>query len=238
MPDVLLEEAHLECFLELMYGRDSTPAYSKQESPDFLLHHQGQTIGIEHTQIFKSKDNADRAEESLEDDLARRLAARLPINGINIQASIDFNIEPHMQLEEREALVEQIYQAISERVILEGVKEVELYEFALEDERIERVVCFATLRAVPNTVNPIREGWVKSSAIIEIEQAIDKKLSKVARYRSQCDEIWLLVVADGRVPSSYFAHQGECIAINSDLGFDRVYFLNAFQRSITKVISR
>jgi len=238
MPDVVLEEEHFRCFLELLYPEQDLASYSKQESPDFLFSYSGRRIGVEHTQIFKSKDNSDRAEESLEDDLARRLAERFPINGINIQASIDFNIEPHMQLEEREHLVDEIHRAIRERVVLEGVKEVELFEFSIADERIVRVVCFATKRAVPNTVNPIREGWVKSSAIIEIEQAIDKKLSKIERYRDQCDEIWLLVVADGRVPSSYFAHQGECIAINSNLGFDKVYFLNAFQRSITEVISR
>ena len=58
---------------------------------------------------------------------------------------------------------------------------------------------------------------------------INQKNDKVGKYREQCDEIWLLIVVDGFLPSTWFDVSGEALKQTYQSSFDRTYLFD-FQK--------
>ena len=59
-----------------------------------------------------------------------------------------------------------------------------------------------------------------------IEEAINLKNKKVEEYRSRCDKIWLLLVVDGFLPSSWFEVKGPALEETYKSNFDKTYILD------------
>jgi hypothetical protein len=73
-----------------------------------------------------------------------------------------------------------------------------------------------------------RVGWVPQLNMPDLGRRIAEQESRLAAYRSRCNEVWLLIVADGRAPSSFgeFAEAVRRQEFHS--AFDRLFFFRYF----------
>ncbi|MGZ5095045.1 MAG: hypothetical protein ACXWCY_25240 [Burkholderiales bacterium] len=90
---------------------------------------------------------------------------------------------------------------------------------------------FSRLGAVPH----VRD------IVPRVQQILDEKQRKIPGYRSYCDEVWLLIVADGSTMQSYVVvDENDDLSIHDLVSsFDRAYFLSVtHQRVVELSLSR
>jgi len=74
-------------------------------------------------------------------------------------------------------------------------------------------------------------GFVTELPVSRVKERIEAKNAKLSDYRSQCDAVWLLIVVDGRQPSTFFDVSGQALRETYDSSFDRTYLFD-FRNSI------
>lgn len=67
-------------------------------------------------------------------------------------------------------------------------------------------------------------GIVTSVTDEHILNVIDKKISKIESYRCNCDEVWLLIVADGSWQSGMLRYNGLELSLDNK-GFNEIWLL-------------
>ena len=78
-------------------------------------------------------------------------------------------------------------------------------------------------------------GWVQMDFVPELQHAIDEKNSRHARYRQQCDECWLLIVASGGRPSGLFEPSSETRNHVYSSSFAKTFFMEAFSGRLVEL---
>lgn len=238
MPNLIKERLHFEKFLSVL-NTMAPCKYEIDESPDFRFCLAGRTIGVEHTQIFLdgSKDTKLVALESIGNDIARRVQNKGTKLRVNFQATLLFNLRESIKEKQREQLACDIFNEIKTALGNSQPTGFESFEVRPKDDRITSIRFVATMQKLNSRVMVARAGWVKQTIDEEVIDAITKKNTKSTQYATKCDEIWLLIVADGHDPSSLFDNQPPVLNIECECVFDKVYYLDHFKKRLTEVIT-
>lgn len=235
MPDEASEERHFLLLKEhLELGEDVF--VEKSESPDFLFRNSGRIIGVEHTEIFLDKEYPLQAIESVEDKIlsfAEKYADRNEY--IPARTKILFGDVRGIKAKQREVLAANIADYVQEHLL--ASKKNDFEQIRLESSFKEVKAIYATVmpRGFENHYFAPRAGWVKPDATKELSDSILRKSKKLESCRSKCDEAWLLIVADGRNPSSLLGKGGGVQPVKSLHGFDRVFFMFYITKYVQEV---
>jgi len=237
MPNIVREKIHFEAFLVELYGHVLTD-YGKGESPDFNFEIDNRRVGVEHTQIFLegSKNIRLIALESIGNDISRRIQKKGQGLDLNFQATILLNLSGSLNKYEREKLSSQIFDYIVQEVAGDYPQELKHYQIRPNNRLVSSITFAATMQDISTRVTVARAGWVKRTIDEEVKEAISKKKVKIERYSNEFDTVWLLVVADGYGPSSFFDDQPSQIIINTDSPFDKVFYLDFYKKRLSEVI--
>jgi hypothetical protein len=246
MPGVLawsaqkeVERQHLHSFRGLCPG---FPAgnLTEGETPDFVVTTpSGWRIGIEHTQVFKqpgadgTPEQADEATKNFITMAAKQHAEALGLPPVRV--TLFFN--PHylrrsvgnrrqsLTKAERQSVAEKIAAFVAAKMPDEGgfvecdwrpgqPRQVDLIHIDRQQRRGRHVWWCLEMNAI------------QSDAIERFQEAITKKDKNYETCISECDECWLLVVANSFQSSGTIHQDSASILQTYTSPFTRVYFLD------------
>ena len=237
MPDIDAELRHFD-LLSKHVGFQSSWKVTRPDPPDFLVHHPEKIIGVEHTKVFLEKDYPLQAKESIEDDISNMAEEYANKNGfIPARTKLLFGDVKGLNKSERTRLAHSISRQVQSELILSSSKQFEQTRFDPNLKEVRAICATVMPPGFENHYFASRAGWVKPDASNEVYAVIQKKSKKLANYQTQCDEAWLLVVAEGRNPSSLLG-KGKGVQIMPSLhGFTRVFFMFFITQFVQEVVA-
>jgi hypothetical protein len=75
-------------------------------------------------------------------------------------------------------------------------------------------------------------GWIMENFTEKLQEVITSKESRIRGYDSECNELWLLVVAENSTAAAGFDPSESTLAHPYVSSFNRVFFLDLFKREI------
>lgn len=241
------ERAHFKLFAALLAkvpGELPLRLLSHDDNPDFLASVQDQTIGIEHTELFKR----------------RARSRKRPCKPAELEG-----IQQGIIRKARESYTSQGHPSVAVRVwFYPGMKHTklatgrsgkiadELSQFVAEWVRVphpldqwprpgNRIpeISHLSIHEGPSEWVKGNPAWVRPPHVLELQQTIDEKNSKYDVYRKRCDECWLLIAADKFNPAQGYEFTRDDRALRHcyRAKFERVFFLELGDRWL-KELSR
>lgn len=203
------------------------------EHPDFLIHSATGTIGIELVDYVSGHSragSAERMQEELRDRIVGQAQTAFESDHDEI-VWVTFFWYPGVQFTKSSprqlgpVIAEWVARALPQTI--PGKSSIERDD--LEGSVLEYKLVCADIRREASLE---RSYWTNAEAGFlgsqpeELQAVITSKDSKFSEYRRACDEVWLLVVADGRHISSTFSPEEETLAHAYHSPFDRVFFFD------------
>jgi hypothetical protein len=239
-----LEHAHL------MHFKDIFPDFpdgdvSHDDKPDFIVHYKDSpnTIGIEHTQIFKPDDSNKPIGNiwKYHDEIGKKIAQRarcLYLENHNLPLIV--TISPFPDIEIKESDIEKIAKKVVNVISSTNIK---LSETICLQPTVSNSDIFPKEigRLYISTPKNQKEGlwkWSGSGWSIEltpklIQDEIDKKEDKLVIYKLKCETAWLLLVVDDSRNPSFLDISHSSLEHIYETKFDRVFiFWNATLRFV------
>jgi CRISPR/Cas system-associated exonuclease Cas4 (RecB family) len=201
------------------------------ESPDFILQHNNSKIGIEVTRIFKSEKIDGMSTHALESE--RNSVVTIAMNKYaelekfpEIDVAVFFGTYPKITKSQRYELAKKL-----KNIVVNNLPET--------DNTIRINNDFENLDIYPECISQIRisnfsfitknhwqvpvAGIVQKKFIKELQEILNNKNSKIEAYKENCDECWLLVVADSNFPSSFCDPDSDTMNNKYDCRFERAF---------------
>jgi len=195
--------------------------------PDFHITSHKAPIGLELTRFFPLGENRKR-QESEQDHivaLAREIYAGRGLPVLNVRVNWDYSYLPTKR--DRGSIPESLAAIVSDNAPSIG-------------GQIKIDLCDEPMPVLPPGVNSVdidrmfdyefhlwqspRYEFVPDIHSDEIQSVIDLKSKKFSKYNGPCDEIWLLIVAEGFAPSSFGRPTDELKAHKYQGRFQRAFF--------------
>lgn len=224
------ELTHLEHFKEV-YTFFPDGEIESTETPDFIVHTQDKILGIEHTEIFQP-GLSDGTSLQAQDGLAQRVVSKanslyLEQYGQPLLVQIFFNYRVMIHKKDVDRLAKAVVHLIETTPIEPGnpITLRRTTENSVDfPNEIARLHIYAHPNGKENKWRSSSAGWIPEVTPEFVQEQINQKEQKLDNYKSQCSEIWLLLVADNlRNPSSVDLSQ-LALAYQYSTGFDRVFF--------------
>lgn len=234
------ERIHLNLFKEL---NSEFPGQTiiDHESPDFLIPiANGKTIGIEIIDYIRGQNSSGSIMRETE-SLRKRLISNSQTEFEKTDKTpleVLFHFYPGKRLDSRDfpGLSKEITNFVSKSI---PEKEKGWVQITLNRRNtpqnskfhnwIAWIRIFRHASSEPSFWSNSDSGWIDTGKT-EIHQIIQGKESKITSYRKNCDEIWLLIIADGKEMSSIVALEDEVKNGGFQTQFEKVFFLDRLQK--------
>lgn len=204
----------------------------QSENPDFLIYTSQGILGIEHTELFQEDGKrTQQAQESIEDRLLQLAEEEYnKIESTPVQVNWGFHQRFVLPNSERQIFAKKLAELVAFNITKHTERAFSLEQG--EESLPEGVSHISFLRQdYKRKTNwfVLRAGWSRDDTVERIQAVIYKKNQRYKDYRKRCSKAWLLIVADGFNPSSFFE-------VNEDIenhtflaSFDKVFFLECSQ---------
>ena len=242
---MILSDQKKKEYAHLLAFKESIPDFPKGqialdgEHPDFLIHATTGIIGIEHTEVYHKprKDGSSlQATETYVHQILRR-AKEIHDDQGGEPALVWLNLTRQARL--NKAKVEALATALADIVQMRmppNQESTKIRQTWNTKSELPEEFSSVTIFRIDNLKDPV---WapVMASAIPDIpsdfvQERINHKNEKVVKYRKRCDEVWLLIVVYGFLPSTWFDVSGEALKELYQSDFDRTYLFD-FQKGNT-----
>ncbi len=211
---------------------------SSQEKPDVIVLTAQGRIGIEVTRIYHKSPAGERSLKQMESERGAVVLEALRIyekKGLpNLLVKIDCNCDTTFNKRNRGKSASALANLVASNIpqpnnsvtIENDWKNSRLfpYEFCTVD--ILRLSSFTK-----NYWDDSSFGYFREYFVVELQEVISGKESKLRSYSSDCAAHWLLVVAENSSPSSFFDPSAATLNHCYNSSFDRVFLLEPFGRS-------
>lgn len=228
------ERKHFDLFLKAC---DCIPDGVIEESdpPDFLIHSDKSILGIEHTEYFEKDKSGfafSKKDERLQDRVSNSLGPYC--NHIGIPPTIlNISWKPKKPLTSSRVkpLIYNIAKLININMPEEGkivflsLRNIKGNEFPSE---LIGLSIYRSTKIDSTSVSTTRGAWENIIKTDELKNIIDEKEKKLPLYRDKCDEVWLLIVAEGLAPSSITELESEIYNYSFNSQFDRIFFFDLY----------
>lgn len=243
------ERSHLVRFLESLAG---APAGFREfgDRPDLVVHsYMGHRIGIEHTQLFQTDaahgTRFPKEVESLESrcvEEARTLFEEQ--GGPPLYVYVYFNERPIRKTDLR-VIAERLATVVARIAPTApgAQREVEAWSYnrtARETipDQVEELWIIKPSRGDSVSLWGVpRGGAVPELTRERIQEVIDGKGAKLAAYRRACDEVWLVLVADGCSPATDLRLPPNFTEAFT-FAFERVFYFHSFSLQVVELARR
>jgi hypothetical protein len=249
MPDY--EQHDLNLFLDLLDDLDRSSC-EFTDAPDLIVRHNGQSIGVEHTRLYREDSTLTAGRQLLPQEIIHwQLVERA--HEIFRQHSpqllwlyVTFKEPFNYQQRDIEAEANILAQSVLEVVSRYSDSNTEAAIVRIQSWQAQRLrLSFPTgVTGYDYTVvnDPAMELWgaaygygVPKLTPEQIQQVIREKETHLPQYRTRCDIAWLLVVTNTGIPASHFDIPDELKRHLFLTAFERLYLLSPFQRQLTEL---
>lgn len=182
---------------------------TETESPDFLIKQNTKIIGIEIVDYIRGQskgESAERRNEVIWQKVANTAKETFESkHNIPLMIHFHWNQSHFLRQSEISQLANDVVQLVENHIPTQLFENLRISSDELDNTRLENIVHFITITKVRNEKQSlwsfISSGWIEVQTN-EIQHLIDTKNDKAQEYLRHCDEIWLIIVADGRYISS------------------------------------
>lgn len=227
------EKAHLLAFKESIKIFPEGEIIN-DERPDFLIKNEQHITGIELTELFHEPRKDGTVLQARENYIfqilneATQLYNSLNLSSVNVHAI--FSVHAKLGKRKVDRLVEQLVDIVKKNIPFEN-KAYTTIRRASSDNILPSelsMVKVVRLNGIENsTFYPTGIGGaIPEIPTKYIEDAISSKNEKVEEYRNRCDKIWLLLVVDGFLPSSWFEVKGPALEKTYSTNFDKTFIFD------------
>jgi hypothetical protein len=202
------------------------------EEPDFLVAHDNVIVGIELTEYIRGQRGGGgsllRAQEETRQKImaeAARLFSEKSGAVLNVYAHWNPNLENALKKTDITRVAEEIAKLVLERLPSDPSERGTIDPWAEPDDLV--IDPYITLLSFQHS--PVAR-WSSGNAgfmgtnTSDIQWIISGKDKKIYTYRKKCQEVWLVIVADGSYLSSIPVLDGVIAAHQYQSTFDRVLF--------------
>jgi len=208
----------------------------KGEQPDFVIINEQRKIGFEVTRIYQANVKGKRPQKEIESE--RRAVVYEALRNYEkkglppIDVSIHFGSNPFNK-KNRNSYASALADFVAANIPPENswltfennYENPDVLPYEFHSVRIARY----SFMAKNHWFDP-DAGWMKEDFAFEIQQALSKKESRLPFFRKDCIAHWLLIVAEGFSPSSFFDPSEKTLSQQYESSFDRAFFLELFTR--------
>ena len=242
------ERNDLSLFVEMIGGiAESQCEFS--DRPDLLVKMDSRVIGIEHTRLYREDKGIPSGRQLLPQERLHWQIVDLACQNFRrkrptpLQLYVEFN-EPFNSMKTEiqklaTALAGAVEWSLHEHRPRDG-EVVEVWQWQAERRGVQwpdgiRHFSYCTVRPEFEVWGPNYGYAVPGVSIDLIEERLRDKESRLDEYRRRCDEVWLLIVTDTGTPASHFEVPDSVVSATYSTGFDRVYLLTIFHRSLLRL---
>jgi len=204
-----------------------------EDAPDFRIYTPTQIVGIEHCllHIPSTERTPLQAIENQIDEIIACAKEHAELRGMPpIQAKFLFRHYSALQKVQRIDLARKMARTVYD-LVLEMDKTqpyIRTMKRRSEDSRIPDPIELIDIRMLPKESSHFwfcaRSGWESKDGIHIFQSAIDKKSKHYQSYLRECQECWIVMVAEMK-PSSFIRPNQDTLDHIYTGPFDRVYFM-------------
>jgi len=202
---------------------------------DFLIHYDQSILGIEHTEYFEKNKSGfafSKKDESLQERIKNNLGPHC--NQIGLPPtflSIKWKPNKPLTISRVKPLIYDIVGLINIHMPEEGKsvflssKNFKRNEFPSE---LIGLSIYRSTKIDSTSVTAFVATWENSIEVDELKNIIVEKEKKLPLYRDKCDDVWLLIVAEGISPSSITKLKNSVYNYSFNSQFDRIFFFDLY----------
>jgi len=243
------EKFHFNVFKRLFKEFPLDDIETDISRPDFIVKLQNGSLGIEHTELFKNDfaklGLSSRARYGNQEKIIKKARIQCEKNVVPpiwVRVRFSGSNENYNRNDiERisESLASCIENHVSEAKSKIILKSDDLHKVLPEVSRIDVISRFinGTEWLSEHRWEIVSASWVKMDFIDELQQCIEKKNKLYSDYRKQCNECWLLIVADRSNPSQGFDISEKTLKYSYKSKFDRIYYLEIMHDHLVQLKS-
>lgn len=235
-----------ELLIQKFGGR--LPSGTQSRNPDFILPYFGETLGVEHTALCKTKgqtaNHAPQEEVGFQDKIvnnARLQCEKWAVPPLRVK--VWFRSTQHLRGRSDQ---QQVSHALA-NIVREFTQENTLncFKWFKPESALSEI---SQIGITPGTING--KLWLKShrwsrvgpvrvriSFIRDLQERIESKNAKYQKYLRKCDQCWLLIVADKSNPAQAFdiTYDDQVQAHRYESKFDRTFFMEVTERCLVEL---
>lgn len=210
---------------------------TKGECPDFVWDEMEQPLGIEITRLFRDAREGERPMQAQESDqrttveLARQLYEKRNLPNLDIRV-IFGNTE--IKKSRRGFLAGKLADLIQQ--YLPAPDSWIRFDNDFEDDSIPEEISYLSIARLEgltrNHWSVSDAGFVQEDFVLELQKKIDEKNLRLQQYLKKCSQCWLLIVAEGTGPSSFFDLNENTAHHCYHSLFERTFFMEAFTHKV------
>jgi hypothetical protein len=222
---------HLQHFKEICGFFPDGEIEKNREKPDFIVHAEDNLLGIEHTEIFQSGISGGESLQA-QDALALRVVSQASAlysrdNNKPLYVQIMFRPKVNIRKQDVTRLADIVARLIEKTPLTPGIP-ISLKRTRENSNYFPIEIAMIHLYSHPNGNESLwrcsSAGFIPEITANYLQEKIDQKEEKYDVYRSQCSELWLLIVADDlRIPS-FLDMSGSASLHHYRTRFDRIFF--------------
>jgi hypothetical protein len=224
------ESRHFKLFRRLLPDLPAGEVWH-EDSPDFRVLTKDRILGIEHRLLFKSSGNDQAPAQAIEqqaDEVAAIAQEHAELSGLPpVHVSLFFELCGPLKKQERLELGRVLARFVGKHIPEKnGLIRLE-YSDRVEGHppKVDLILVARNEHLDRHYWHPVQAAWVQSDIRALLQTAIDEKITKLESYQKNCDECWLLIVADGDKPSSALQANDTSLAHQYKSPFERTYFM-------------
>jgi hypothetical protein len=213
------------------------------ERPDFLVKG-ARTYGVELTRLYQQPGGDGvslQQQESLREEVTERAEGLYagPAS-LALDVAVHFNDHPPLSKQRVGAVAEALAALVAANAPQLGDIATVEYDWVNRDQFPAEIVLVRVARFPQRDWclwRPMNGGMVPDVTASLLQGAIDRKRADYTAHRAQCDEAWLVVVADGFAISSMFTFGDEARHHVYTSPFDRTIYFDNFRRRAVDLIT-
>jgi hypothetical protein len=215
---------------------EQNPSHARK--PDIVFHHIG--LGIEITEYLPKNEGGSslRRSEVLRDRILEE-AKKAFERSSNDQVVVSVSWDPHQEFSPRTKtnVAEQIAQTVI-AMLANGVDWWLPDWTTSEGKSLGRHVGYIEIwpRRDPSAWTSAESG-TGGGDVYRVQQIIRGKEALISKYRETCNNVWLLIVADGHL-SALFSPDEDFPCAVFDTSFDQVFLFDAFHNQVRHLATR
>lgn len=230
-----LEKLHLNGFASV-YKDFPSGTIVPFERPDFIINTNSLLLGIEHKQIFKDVESHGSSLQAQERQRLRLIKQTKEIydnnGGPTLSAYFIFNIDRNMSSSQISGLANYFAEIlISKKFNLNELSNIDFFEDSPPDQEIVHSIIVERRPVIgESNFSHVSMGWTFDIKPSRMLNEIKVKESKIDQYKMNCQEIWLLIVADDFTNATSVDLSPDAINYSYPTSFDKIFFYWHFQK--------
>jgi len=237
-----IESRHFKAFRSFVRDLPDGEVWH-EDAPDFWVHTPTHVLGIEHCQVLISDGNKPplQAIESQTDEIISIAQEHAELRGIPaVQVNFLFGhyspLRKRQRLDLARAIARSVHDAVAQMGHVQPFSHMVIRRPTIPDQ-LRSAHILILKEGARHFWRCNRSGWAVEDCRELLQKSIDEKRERFEAYLANCQECWLLMVADVK-PSSFIHPNPKTINHVFISPFSRTYFLDLAEGRLHQLKTR